>query len=90
MFFPAICHDPDVMSNPSRPLFAAASAYAAPAASGVASPCVSVCKMDPARDVCEGCFRTLDEIAHWGLFDDDEKRVVIALLPARRAAAAGA
>ncbi len=77
------------MSSRPRPLFAAASAYV-PAASDVASPCVSVCKMDPSRDLCEGCFRTLDEIAHWGLYDDDEKRAVIASLPARRAAASGA
>lgn len=77
------------MSKSTRPLFAAASVYAPPT-SGVASPCVSVCKMDPARDLCEGCYRTLDEIAHWGLFDDDEKRAVITQLPARRVAAGGA
>jgi predicted Fe-S protein YdhL (DUF1289 family) len=43
--------------------------------------------MDEARGQCEGCFRTIDEIAHWGLFDDDEKRAVLAQLPARCAAA---
>ena len=75
---------------PMRPrnLFSAVPATVAPA--GVASPCVSVCRMDEASGWCEGCFRTIDEIAHWGLFDDDEKRAVIAQLPARRAAARGA
>lgn len=73
------------MSRPSRPLFAAASSYGPPA--GVASPCVSVCRMDAGSGLCEGCFRTLDEIAHWGLYDDDEKRAVLAALPARRVAA---
>jgi len=75
------------LTNRARPLFAAASAHAARLGSGVVSPCVSVCLMDEARGQCEGCFRTIDEIAHWGLFDDDEKRAVLAQLPARCAAA---
>lgn len=75
------------VTNRSRQLFAAASGYAGRPAQGVPSPCVSVCQMNAARGQCEGCFRTIDEIAHWGLFDDDEKRTVLAQLPARRAAA---
>jgi predicted Fe-S protein YdhL (DUF1289 family) len=43
--------------------------------------------MDAASGLCEGCFRTIDEIAHWGLYDDDEKRTLVAALPSRRAAA---
>ena len=31
----------------------------------VASPCNSVCRMDAASGWCEGCLRTLDEIADW-------------------------
>ena len=53
----------------------------------VASPCTSVCKMNPTTGLCEGCLRTIDEIAHWGLFDDDEKRAVLTQLAARRVAA---
>ena len=75
------------MSNRPRPLFSAAPLRAPAPGSGVASPCVSVCRMDVASGLCEGCLRTIDEIAHWGLFDDDEKRAVIAALPARRASA---
>lgn len=71
-----------------RALFVAVPA--AVAGAGVASPCVSVCRMNEASGLCEGCFRTIDEIAHWGLFDDDEKRAVVEQLPARRAAAGGA
>jgi predicted Fe-S protein YdhL (DUF1289 family) len=37
-----------------------------------------------ADGVCEGCFRTLDEIACWSILDDDEKIAVLTLLPARR------
>jgi predicted Fe-S protein YdhL (DUF1289 family) len=34
---------------------------------------------------CVGCGRTLDEIALWTVLDDDDKRAVWALLPARLA-----
>lgn len=39
----------------------------------VPSPCVSVCHMDVATGLCQGCWRTLDEIAHWGVLDASEK-----------------
>ena len=52
-----------------------------------ASPCISVCRMNPATGYCEGCLRTIDEIAHWSVFDDAEKRALLAQLALRRAAA---
>ncbi|MES2632150.1 MAG: DUF1289 domain-containing protein [Pseudomonadota bacterium] len=42
----------------------------------VPSPCVSVCRMDPVTQWCEGCFRTLDEIAAWSVLPQDERRRV--------------
>lgn len=42
----------------------------------VPSPCVSVCRMDSASGLCEGCLRTLDEIAAWSRMADADKRVV--------------
>ena len=42
----------------------------------VPSPCQSVCKMDPGSECCEGCFRTLDEIAAWSRMGDEAKRAV--------------
>jgi len=51
----------------------------------VPSPCISVCVMDPDGAFCLGCFRTLNEIAAWGMLDADAKRRVLALLPAREA-----
>ena len=48
------------------------------------SPCVKVCVMDPQRDVCMGCARTLDEIARWGLMSEEQRSAVMAELPARR------
>jgi len=51
----------------------------------VPSPCTSVCRMSPVTGLCEGCLRTIDEIAAWSRMEDDEKRAVWALLDARRA-----
>lgn len=42
----------------------------------VPSPCVSVCRMDARSGLCEGCLRTLDEIAAWGRLPDDAKQDV--------------
>ena len=52
----------------------------------VASPCIDVCRIDARTGLCEGCLRTLDEIAAWSKLDDDAKRDVWALLDERRAA----
>lgn len=52
----------------------------------VASPCVSVCRMSAATGYCEGCLRTLDEIAQWSQLDDDQRRAVLANIALRRAA----
>jgi predicted Fe-S protein YdhL (DUF1289 family) len=50
----------------------------------VASPCISVCRMNAQNGLCEGCLRTLDEIAAWSTMDDEGKRAVWASI-ARRA-----
>ena len=52
----------------------------------VASPCINVCQIDPRTGLCEGCLRTLDEIAAWGVLDNGQKRAVWKQLPKRRAA----
>lgn len=57
---------------------------------GVPSPCISVCRMDARSGLCEGCARTLDEIAAWSVMDDVEKQAVWDQLPQRRAALATA
>lgn len=54
-------------------------------APGVGSPCTSVCTLDPTTGLCSGCLRTLDEIARWSSFSDDEKRAVLEKLMLRRA-----
>lgn len=57
-----------------------------PASPGVPSPCISVCRMDADTGWCEGCLRTLDEIANWSVMADEDKRAVWQRLPARREA----
>jgi predicted Fe-S protein YdhL (DUF1289 family) len=53
----------------------------------VASPCVNVCRMDERSGLCEGCFRTIDEIACWSGYAREDKLAVLAKLEARRRAA---
>lgn len=53
--------------------------------SGVASPCINICQVNTANGFCEGCFRTLEEIACWSIYEDDEKLAVLAQLTDRRA-----
>ena len=40
------------------------------------SPCISVCRMEIASGLCQGCLRTLDEIRAWSTLDDDGKRTI--------------
>lgn len=48
------------------------------------SPCVAVCRLD-SRDVCTGCYRTLDEIRRWRDMDDSERKQVLGLVGSRAA-----
>jgi predicted Fe-S protein YdhL (DUF1289 family) len=47
------------------------------------SPCVDVCIIDPDSGLCQGCRRTLDEIARWSEISEAEREQVIASLPKR-------
>jgi uncharacterized protein len=50
-----------------------------------ASPCINICHMNEASGLCEGCLRTLDEIAAWSTLDDDAKRAVWNAIDSRHA-----
>lgn len=55
----------------------------------VLSPCIGVCTLG-ADGLCEGCLRTVDEIAAWSRMSDAERlHVMDVLLPRREAAADG-
>lgn len=53
---------------------------------GVPSPCVGVCRIDPASGWCAGCWRTLDEIAAWADADDATRLGIWARVEARQRA----
>ena len=53
----------------------------------IASPCVNLCRMDPRSGYCQGCFRTLAEIAAWSAAPDDEKLAILDRVAERAAAA---
>ncbi len=42
-------------------------------AADVPSLCISICRMNARTELCEGCFRTRDEIAVWSSAGDDGK-----------------
>jgi predicted Fe-S protein YdhL (DUF1289 family) len=45
-------------------------------AQDVPSPCSSVCRMDRLSGFCEGCLRTIPEIAGWSKMEDETRRHV--------------
>ena len=49
----------------------------------VPSPCMSVCQMDEALGLCQGCLRTLGEIGAWGNANAAFKRQVWGDIEAR-------
>ncbi|KAA1192353.1 DUF1289 domain-containing protein [Pseudohalioglobus sediminis] len=47
------------------------------------SPCVSICVLDEA-DICQGCFRSAEEITDWFMSSAERKREILALAAERR------
>ena len=64
----------------------AARAQKIKATAEMVSPCISVCRMSAVTGLCEGCFRTRDEIAAWGNAGDDSKRATWDRIEQRMAA----
>ena len=52
----------------------------------VESPCIKICTLDARSGLCLGCGRTIGEIAQWTTLSAEERRRVMAELPARLAA----
>jgi predicted Fe-S protein YdhL (DUF1289 family) len=57
-----------------------------PRAETVLSPCVGVCRLDQVSRLCEGCQRTVQEIAHWPSADNAERLAIVRLASERRRA----
>lgn len=47
------------------------------------SPCTGVCRIDAATERCEGCLRTLDEIADWPILSVRQKDALLLRLAER-------
>ena len=65
------------VDSPASPNFEAGSV--------VPSPCVNVCRMNAQAQLCEGCQRTIGEIAAWATLDEAAKRSIWESLRRRRA-----
>lgn len=53
------------------------------AEAAVKSPCVAVCVLDH-NDICQGCYRSAEEITDWFMADDDRKREILRACAQRR------
>ncbi|MDO9392860.1 DUF1289 domain-containing protein [Methylotenera sp.] len=46
----------------------------------IKSPCIGVCAVDESSGLCQGCYRTIDEIkAWWGMGQTEQKNLLVAL-----------
>lgn len=79
----------DSSASPRRPAVRGGGAGSIEPQARVASPCIAVCRIDAASGYCEGCLRTVEEIAAWGAMDDEARRAVWAAIERRRGAPAG-
>ncbi len=48
------------------------------------SPCVGVCRMSEDSGLCQGCWRTRDELRAWKASDDESKLAVWRLVEQRQ------
>lgn len=56
---------------------------------GISSPCIKLCQLDPVTRLCLGCGRSLSEIGRWSSLSEEERRAIMAELPARLGARTG-
>lgn len=43
----------------------------------IQSPCIGICNIDDLSGLCQGCYRTLDEIQGWWDFSHEQKLAVV-------------
>ena len=51
----------------------------------VTSPCIGVCAIDDLSGLCQGCFRTLDEIKAWWVMPVNEQKALLNTIEERQA-----
>lgn len=50
----------------------------------IETPCISICEMDPLTGLCAGCFRSLEEIANWSSYSDEQRKKIMEELKSRK------
>jgi len=50
----------------------------------IKSPCVNVCYLDD-KDICQGCYRSGEEITQWMRLDNDGRREILKKVAEREA-----
>jgi predicted Fe-S protein YdhL (DUF1289 family) len=48
------------------------------------TPCIKFCKVDPKTQICQGCQRTLNEIANWVHYTDSQRQKIMDQLKLRQ------
>ena len=48
------------------------------------SPCINVCTLDTVNGLCQGCYRSLDEISVWSRVSNDERLNILDAVARRR------
>ena len=48
------------------------------------SPCIGLCHLNDATGLCEGCYRSLQEIALWSGFNEADRRAVLGAVEERK------
>ncbi len=76
----------DQLALQSAITLVAARARTVRSAAEIPSPCISICRMSAGTGLCEGCFRTRDEIANWSGSDDASKRSIWKMIEQRMTA----
>ncbi len=70
-------------AQPGRSFIALATARPRPGQT-VPSPCVGVCRLSEDTGLCQGCWRTRDELRAWKTSDDQSKLAVWRLVEQRQ------
>ncbi|WP_082469791.1 DUF1289 domain-containing protein [Rhizobium sp. Leaf311] len=50
------------------------------------TPCINICSLDPVDGLCDGCYRTIEEIMAWSGYSSQQRRRIMDDLPQRSAA----
>ncbi len=50
----------------------------------IVSPCIGVCAMNQTSGLCEGCFRSIEEIRNWWDMSAEQRAEVMAKLDERQ------